>query len=76
MEIRKIMERIYDKEGMVKRNPNLIKGQKSNTSFLKDEFILWGAKNGLGIKGTIKGAEPDLVFNWEKITEVRALPEL
>ena len=70
------MERKYDKDGMVKRNPNLIKGQKSKTSFLKDEFILWGAKNGLCVKAEIKDAQPGLVFNWKKITQVRALPEL
>ena len=73
LEIRKTLEEEYDEKGMIKRNPNLVVGTSSNTEFLKDEFILWG--KGFGIKEKING-KPDLSFNWEKITRVRALPEL
>jgi hypothetical protein len=75
-QIRSIMEEEYEANGMVKRNPNRVVGEESNTPFLKDNFILWGTRgNALGIKEKIEG-KPDLAFNWEKITEVRALPEL
>jgi len=75
-QIRSIMEKEYEANGMVKRNQGRAVGAESNTPFLKDNFILWGTRgNALGIKEKTEG-KPDLAFNWEKITEVRALPEL
>ena len=66
------MEKEYEEKGMIKRNEESVVGTESNTSFLKYEFIIW---NSLQIKEKTTG-KPDLGFNWEKITEVRALPEL
>jgi len=71
-DILSIMEKEYEDNGMVKRNPNRTVGGSSNTAFLKYEFILW---NSLQIKEKTTG-KPELAFNWEKITEIRALPEL
>jgi hypothetical protein len=70
--IKKIMEKEYEDQGMVKRNPNRTSNSTSNTGFLKYEFILW---NSLSVKEKIKG-KPDLAFNWKKMTEIFSLPEL
>ena len=71
-EIKKIMEKEYEENGMLKRNPKRIANTTSKTGFLKYEFILW---NSLCIKEKTKG-KPDLAFDWRKMTEIFSLPEL
>lgn len=72
MEIRQILEAEYEEKGMIKRNPNRQARNTSDVEFLKYEFILW---NSLGLLIDTEGT-PEKSFNWKKITEVCALPDL
>jgi len=72
VQIRSLMEKEYEADGMVKRKPGRVAGKASNTTFLKNEMILW---KSLGVTQKTEG-KPDLAFDWEKITGVRGLPEL
>ena len=62
----------YESKGMVKRNPNRKSGDKYTEDFLKYEFILW---NSLGLTVKTSG-NPEISFNWKKITEVCSMPDL
>lgn len=62
-----LMEAEYEVKGFIKRNPNRIAGQKSNTEFLKYERIIWRAVGLLDKKNNIQ---------WRRITEICSLPEI
>lgn len=66
-EVLSMMEADYEEKGYIKRNPNRISGEQSNTAFLKYEKILWQA---LGLM------DNSYNIQWRKITEICALPEL
>lgn len=61
------LEKEYEKKGYIKRNPNRIAGESSNTAFLKYEKILWQA---LGLM------DSNYRIQWRKVTEICALPDL
>ena len=71
-DIKEILQNMYEDKGMLKRNPNRIRGTQSNTKFLKFEEILW---NALKLKSETCGSG-QIYFNWKKITELVSLPEL
>jgi len=71
-EIKEKMNDDYEKEGMIKRNPNRKAGKTSKVKFLKYEFLLW---RSLSLIEKSKG-KPNISFNWKKITEACSLPEL
>lgn len=66
-EILCIMETEYEIKGYIKRNPNRVVGDASNTAFLKYEKILWQA---LGLM------DSNYRIQWRKITEICSLPEI
>ena len=66
-EVLPLLESDYEGKGYIKRNPNRIVGDQSNTGFLKYEKILWQA---LGLMDTSYNIQ------WRKITEICALPDL
>jgi len=66
-EIIKAMEMDYESKGYIKRNPNSLVGDKSNTEFLKNEKIIWKA---LGL------TDEEHNVQWRKITEICSLPDL
>ena len=71
-EIKEELLNIYERKGMVKRNPERRAGDKYTEEFFKFEFILW---KSLGLLIKTNGI-PETSFNWEKIIEVCSLPDL
>ena len=72
-EIIVVMEKKYEEDGLISRNPNRIVGAASKTEFLKYELILW---RSLGLVQTKGSAKPNITINSRKITEVLGYPEL